>query len=144
WLEDGEHFLQRKEGKLLKVHALTGRSKPFFDQEKLAKALATIPGMSRRDAESRARFQSSSTNSQRSAALIEFQADFYLCPFDGGKAVRLTKGSKLKSQPSFSPDGKWLAFVRDNNLHVVDVATQTEKALTKDGSDLISNGRADW
>src|SRR5262249_29793995 len=94
WLEVGEHFVQREEGKLLKVHARTGRSKPYFDQEKLAKALATIPGMSRRDAESRARFQSFSMNSQRTAAQIEFQADFYLCPVDGGKSVRLTKGSK--------------------------------------------------
>jgi len=28
WLDDGEHFLQRKGGKLVKVHALTGRSLP--------------------------------------------------------------------------------------------------------------------
>jgi dipeptidyl-peptidase-4 len=35
-------------------------------------------------------------------------------------------------------------FVRDKNLYVVDVATQTERALTTDGTGLISNGQADW
>src|SRR5262249_34887525 len=29
WLEDGEHFLQIKEGELLRVHAVTGRSQPY-------------------------------------------------------------------------------------------------------------------
>src|SRR5262249_22095821 len=29
WLEDGEHFLQVRDGKLMKVHARTGRSQPF-------------------------------------------------------------------------------------------------------------------
>src|SRR5262249_1834081 len=43
WLDDGEHFLQVKEGRLLKVHALSGRSQPFFDSEKLAKGLSALP-----------------------------------------------------------------------------------------------------
>jgi dipeptidyl aminopeptidase/acylaminoacyl peptidase len=144
WLDDGEHFLQRKEGTLLKVHAQTGRSKPFFDQEKFAKSLATIPGMTRGEAERFARDPGLAMNPQRTAALIEHQDDYYYCPFDGSKPVRLTKQGGPKELSSFSPDGKWVAFVRDNNLHVVDVATQTERSLTTDGSDTLSNGRADW
>ncbi|HKB41446.1 MAG TPA: DPP IV N-terminal domain-containing protein, partial [Gemmataceae bacterium] len=144
WLEDGEHFLQMKEGKMRKVHAVTGRSEPFFDQEKFAKVLAMIPGLSRRAAEFRARATIFQMNPQRTAALIEHQGDFYHCPFDSGKPVRLTKGPGQKELPSFSPDGKWVAFVRDNNLYVVDVATQTPRALTKDGSETVSNGWADW
>ena len=34
--------------------------------------------------------------------------------------------------------------MRDNNLFVVDVATQTEQALTTDGSAVVFNGKADW
>ena len=40
WLDDGEHFLQVKEGRLRKVHALSGRSQPMFDTAKVAQALA--------------------------------------------------------------------------------------------------------
>src|SRR5262249_41499823 len=49
-----------------------------------------------------------------------------------------------KELASFSPNGQFVAFVRQNNLYVVDVATQTERALTTDGSALIFNGKADW
>jgi dipeptidyl aminopeptidase/acylaminoacyl peptidase len=31
WLPDGRHFLQTKEGQLLKVHAVTGRSVPYLE-----------------------------------------------------------------------------------------------------------------
>src|SRR5262249_3506110 len=60
------------------------------------------------------------------------------------KAVRLTKSPGAKELVSFSPNGEFVAFVRDNNLFVVDVATQTERALTTDGTDVIFNGKADW
>ena len=45
---------------------------------------------------------------------------------------------------TFDPQGRLVAFVRDGNLYVVDVATQTERALTTDGGGLIRNGEADW
>jgi dipeptidyl-peptidase-4 len=42
WLEDGEHFLQVKGGRLYKVHALTGLARPFHDPEQLAQSLAAV------------------------------------------------------------------------------------------------------
>src|SRR5205807_4396309 len=42
------------------------------------------------------------------------------------------------------PDGKFVAFVRGQNLCLVDLATQKERQLTKDGSPLIGNGKPDW
>ncbi|MBI4543710.1 MAG: DPP IV N-terminal domain-containing protein, partial [Gemmatimonadetes bacterium] len=44
----------------------------------------------------------------------------------------------------FSPDGREVGFVRENNLYVVDVATGAERALTTDGSEVIINGTFDW
>ncbi|MBC7673504.1 MAG: S9 family peptidase, partial [Polaromonas sp.] len=43
-----------------------------------------------------------------------------------------------------SPDGRSVAFVRDNNLFVTNLATGRETALTTDGSDNIINGTTDW
>jgi len=40
WLDDGEHFLQVKDNQLCKVHAITGRTEPFINVEKLKKSLA--------------------------------------------------------------------------------------------------------
>ncbi|MBR5499861.1 MAG: DPP IV N-terminal domain-containing protein [Bacteroidales bacterium] len=45
---------------------------------------------------------------------------------------------------TYSPDSTKLAFTRDNDLFVVDIATEVETRLTHDGSDLILNGYASW
>ncbi|MFO0959394.1 MAG: DPP IV N-terminal domain-containing protein [Isosphaeraceae bacterium] len=43
-----------------------------------------------------------------------------------------------------SPDGKRLAFIKQNDLYVQDAATKEVKALTKGGSDRVRHGKADW
>ncbi|MBP5389504.1 MAG: DPP IV N-terminal domain-containing protein [Bacteroidales bacterium] len=45
---------------------------------------------------------------------------------------------------TFSPDSTKLAFTRDNDLWVADIATGAETRLTFDGTDLILNGYASW
>lgn len=45
---------------------------------------------------------------------------------------------------TYSPDSTKLAFTRNNDLYVVDIATGEERRLTYDGSDLILNGYASW
>jgi dipeptidyl aminopeptidase/acylaminoacyl peptidase len=160
WLDDDEHFLQVKEGRLYKVRALTGRAEPFHDPEKMARALSALPTISKQNAETLARGVTPMAgfgrrrggggqpvfhmNPQRTGALFEVANDLYYCPFDGGKAVRLTKTPAREELVTFSPNGQFVAFVRDHNLYVVDVATQAERQLTTDGSELVSNGKPDW
>ena len=46
---------------------------------------------------------------------------------------------------TFSPDGTKVAFVKDNNIYVVDLTTGKEKAITSDGlRNNIINGATDW
>ena len=46
---------------------------------------------------------------------------------------------------TFSPDGSKAAFVRDNNLYVVDLATMLETQVTTDGEwNMVLNGATDW
>lgn len=46
---------------------------------------------------------------------------------------------------SFSPDGKSVCFVRDNNLYLVNLATNQETQITNDGKrNEIINGATDW
>jgi dipeptidyl-peptidase-4 len=44
----------------------------------------------------------------------------------------------------FSPDGKSVAYVSENNIYVEDLNTSTIKALTSDGSITLINGTFDW
>ncbi len=144
WLEDGEHYLQIRDGRQYKVHAESGRSILFFDPNELAEGLKSLPTIDEKTAESISKRTRLKMNPARSAVLIDYENDLYYCTLDGKKAVRLTSSPGQEELSSFDPNGKFVAFVRDKNLYVVDVATQTERALTTDGGGLISNGRADW
>ena len=59
---------------------------------------------------------------------------------------QLTKVANDKIRvPSFSPNGKELAYVKDNNLYMFDLQAQSTKQLTFDGVEgSIINGHADW
>jgi dipeptidyl aminopeptidase/acylaminoacyl peptidase len=143
WLDD-ETFLQAKQGRLYRVEARTGRLQPFHDPDKLARGLATLPAIDASTARQMARGPRFDMSPQRSGALFVVGNDLYFCSFDGSKAVRLTRTPGQKEFATFSPDGRFVAFVRDQNLYVVDIATQTERALTTDGGGPIINGKADW
>lgn len=54
-----------------------------------------------------------------------------------------TRGG-LQMFAKFSPDGRRVAFVRDNDLFVTDIATRRETRLTFDGGPDIINGTTDW
>lgn len=56
----------------------------------------------------------------------------------------LVGGADDIEDPKFSPDGKWVAFVRDSNLWVVSVAGGPPRALTTGGSEEILKGQLDW
>ncbi len=145
WLDDGENYLQTKEGRLYKVNARTGRSQFYFDPQKLSRNRGGFAASGQ--GRGRGGFGGDSIqgmNPQRTAVVFEQEGDLYYSTLKDFKPIRLTKGAGREEIHSFSPDGQWGAFVRGHNLHVVDVATQTERQLTKDGSKLISNGQADW
>jgi dipeptidyl-peptidase-4 len=62
------------------------------------------------------------------------------------KLVPLSDASKPKQRlATFSPDGGKAAFVRDNNLFVVDLGTMAETQITTDGEwNKVLNGATDW
>lgn len=145
WLDD-EHYAQRRGGKEMKVHALTGRIEPMEEEEqqeedRFAEALAALPTIAEREARGLARRPASRSGD---GGLFEFQNDLYYAKRDGTFAARLTSTPEVEELASFSPDGRFVAFVRDFDLYVVDVETRTERALTTGGSDTLRNGKNDW
>jgi len=144
WLQDGEHYLQVRDGKLYRVHAGSGKSVLFVDSDKVAAGLKQLPAMPEKDAESLSKRTRLKMDPARKAMLIDYQRDLYYCTLDGQTAVRLTSNPAKEDYAAFDPHGRFVAFVREKNLYVVDVATQTERALTTDGNEMIFNGEADW
>jgi len=150
WLRDGAHYLQSKvdaqtrTAQLLRVNALTGESAPFFDAARMEAALAALPGFSVEDARRLSHRGSYQMNETRTAVLLNHANDLFYYEFGSDKAMRLTNTAEEEVGEEFSPDSRMISFVRNNNLCIVDIATQRERTLTGDGGPKIFNGRLNW
>ena len=72
------------------------------------------------------------------------KADYYIFNVHNKTTQRLSEGGKQRLA-EFSPDGKKVAFIRDNNLFVKDLTHDVETALTHDGQiNQIIYGTTDW
>jgi dipeptidyl-peptidase 4 len=56
----------------------------------------------------------------------------------------LVTGKARLDDPKISPNGRWVSFVRDDNLWVVNVASRRVIALTRGGSESLRDGQLDW
>jgi dipeptidyl-peptidase-4 len=72
-----------------------------------------------------------------------FTADYYLYDTTTKKVSKVFDFQV--QEPTFSPDGKKIAFARDNNLYVFDIASKQITAITSDGKkNSVINGITDW
>jgi dipeptidyl-peptidase-4 len=71
-----------------------------------------------------------------------FTADYFLFNLT---TKELSKILERVQEPTFSPDGKKIAFARENNLFVYDIASKETTQVTTDGKkNSIINGITDW
>ncbi|MGY6630341.1 MAG: S9 family peptidase [Wenzhouxiangella sp.] len=61
-----------------------------------------------------------------------------------GEVRQITASEDFDTDPQLSPDGRFVAFVRNQNLIKASLADGTETALTEDGGGVISNGMAEF
>jgi dipeptidyl-peptidase-4 len=75
-----------------------------------------------------------------------FFANFYVYNIETRKTTPVADFSKGKQMlATLSPDGKHVAFVRDNNIFITNLETGKETQITTDGEkNKIINGATDW
>ena len=56
----------------------------------------------------------------------------------------LVSGKAAIADPKISPDGRYVSFVRDHNVWVVNLADGKERAITQRGTEEIRKGELDW
>ena len=72
-----------------------------------------------------------------------FTADYFLYNITSKQLVKLFDFPV--QEPTLSPDGKKIAYAKDNNLFVYDIASKTTTSITTDGKkNSIINGITDW
>ncbi|HEX6738360.1 MAG TPA: S9 family peptidase, partial [Vicinamibacteria bacterium] len=149
WLDDTYYLWPKTDDKartteLIKVNALTGATTPFFDTAKVEATLAALEGVKAEDAKRAVRQRRYPMNKARTALLFTVGSDLFHYDLAANHATRLTKDAAKEEEATLSPDGSRAAFVRGNNLVVVDVGSRQERVLTQDGSDNVLNGKLDW
>jgi dipeptidyl-peptidase-4 len=157
WLSD-THYLwpalsegtARVEGPFLRVSATTGESSPLYAYAQVERALLSV-GVAPSDAPSASRQLPSTFSAARDAFLIAIGDDLYSYSISTQSAARLTNSPGAKREATFSPDGRSVAFIKDNNIFVAGPpaiapsgATAGERALTSDGTAQLLNGTLDW
>ena len=80
--------------------------------------------------------------------LIPIAGDLFLydlkAPRAGSAVRRLTSTAAAETDARFSPRGRFVSFVREQNLYVIEVATGRETAVTREGAGLVSFGMAEF
>jgi len=139
WLDDETYVRQETDEKtkakvLYKIKARTGQKTALLDygliQKKCPEGLA---------ADSPA-----DHTADYDGLLYSFGGDLYFYSAKDGLIRRLTRSPEEEKNPTFSPDGRWAAFTRTNNLFVIDIASGRESQLTADGSATVYNGYCSW
>src|SRR5688572_11748339 len=153
WLSD-THFLWPAEGPAtgpyLRVDAASGASGPLYTYAQLDRALVNA-GVAPGATAAASRQTPSIFNAARDTFLVPLGDDLYVYNISTQAATRLTNSAGAKSDATFSPDGRSVAFIKSHNIFVAGLpaiapsgATAGERALTSDGNAELLNGTLDW
>ena len=77
-------------------------------------------------------------------AVYEKSDDIVLLDLRSSEITVVAATDAEEKSARFSPDGQWLAFVRDNDLYTWNLSEETEKRLTTGGSETLLNGTVSW
>ncbi len=138
WLDDGRYLEVKTdtdgERRLYAVGAADGRTEVYRDFAALKQELPKGVDASRPAAAT-----------EDFARLIYLSdGDLYLYDIATRRLRRLTATPASERNPRFSPDRRWVAYTRANNLYAYDLDGGVEHQYTTDGSDTILNGYASW
>lgn len=123
----------------------------------LVDSRALVGDDERLSAEEEARRERQRTASLRGIVEYQFASDGerLLVPLGGDLYVyelraktnavrRLTTTQAYETDARFSPRGRYVSFIRDQDLFAIDLTTGKEQALTTDGEGLVQNGVAEF
>ncbi len=76
--------------------------------------------------------------------LFPLNGDLFLYDLESRKTRQLTDTEAGETDPKFSSTGRYVSFVRDQDLYAIDLDSFDELRLTHDGGGLIRNGMAEF
>jgi len=146
WLKDNTALLYdtrkpMEERTIEKFDPRTGKSIPAVDLKKALASLITLFGANKSPGYVN---WSRSFDNEGKKGIYNFNGDIFLLDLTKSEFNRVTNTTEIERVVHFSPDGKMLSFVRENDIYVYDIEEKVEKRITTDGSDTILNGTLSW
>ncbi|NBA78155.1 prolyl oligopeptidase family serine peptidase [Emticicia sp. ODNR4P] len=144
WMKDGSFYSALENGRIVKHQVTDGAAvETLFDEgvsvENLGQKI-TIADYTLSSNEQKILIETDPEQIYRRSS----RAENFVYDIKSKKLVKLSAGGK-QSFATFSPDGTKIAFVRQNNLFMVDLNTMAERQITTDGKwNNIINGMCDW
>ena len=146
WLDDDrlvtyDTRLAKNERTLTSINASSGRTRELVNAEKVVDAMNEM-------FEPEEPYEElgwpSAIDPTANWAVYAKGGDLVLLNLRNADLLRVTSTDAAESSPRFSPDGRWLAYVRDNDIFAWNIEEREEKRLTTDGSDTVMNGTVSW
>ncbi len=72
------------------------------------------------------------------------KGEYYVWDFDTGTLIPVSRRQGYQMFAKFSPDGRYVGFVREHNIFLRNLDSGAEIQLTHDGDENIINGTTDW
>ncbi len=146
WSPDGKGYIEFVNGDLLKIDPKDGAKSVIFSKAQLTpKGSSTALVPQSFDYSNDGKQVLFFTNTAR-VWRYKTRGDYWVMNVVTGNLKKI--GSNIPAQSSkfakFSPDGKFVAFVSENNIFLEDLSNGITKRLTNDGSKKLINGTFDW
>ncbi|OON70813.1 S9 family peptidase [Hymenobacter sp. CRA2] len=145
WMRDGRYYSALDKGEVVQHDVTTGQAtQTLVSSQQLRPAGADQPisvdGYEFNADEQKMLFSTATEPIYRRST----RANYYVYDRAAQKLLPLSTGGK-QSYATFSPDGRRVAFMRQNNLYVVDLQTMQETPITTDGVvNKLIHGGGDW
>jgi len=146
WLGDGTAMLYdtripEDQRTLEKFDPTSGQRHPAFNR---AATLASLTAVAKDIDGKEALTWPAAVDAAGNQAVYEFNGDIFLLDLRSSRFTRVTDTPEEEKDTQFSPDGRFISFVRENDLYVYYVAEKKEARLTGDGSQTRLNGTLSW
>ncbi|GAB3827376.1 S9 family peptidase [Hymenobacter jeollabukensis] len=145
WMRDGRYYSALEKGEVVQHDVTTGQATQTLVASQQLKPVGSdqpisVDGYEFNADEQKMLFSTATEPIYRRST----RANYFVYDRAAQKLVPLSTGGK-QSYATFSPDGRRVAFMRQNNMYVVDLQTMQETPITTDGQiNKLIHGGGDW
>ncbi len=134
---------------LFEFSVATGQTKEVLTPDGLLQGAAETLSVAEKAALERRRssargFSSFQLSPDGARVLVTLSGKLWVFERAAGRATALHTGDGVCQNARFSPDGRWVAYVRNFNVYALDLAKNAEHAVTTTGTELKPHGLAEF